>query len=148
MAWRECASIVRQLSRKTARKPCVCGCRIALRHAQAYSNAADVALPLHLQGTSALLKAICTLFGRPLRVDKDGGAGGGGCGGGSRGGCGNGGGGPRCAQDVAAERQLHLDKLDAFKVHYHMHVRLSPLKLSLRGTFSIAIYPASPTSLH
>jgi hypothetical protein len=81
-------------------------------------------MPLHLQGTSALLKAICSLFGRPLRVDKEGGAGGVGGGGNcSRSGCLGGNRGPRCAQDVAAERRMHQVRLDSFKVHYHMHVR-------------------------
>lgn len=94
-------------------------CRQALRHAQSYSNAADVGLPVHLQGTSTVLKAICTLFGRPLRIDKEGV----GCGGAKSGSCSSRPGEPRCAQDVAADRQRHMDKLDSFKVHYHMHVR-------------------------
>eukprot|EP00892_Ulva_mutabilis_P011430 jgi/Ulvmu1/865/UM100_0016.1 len=81
----------------------------ALRSTQSYS-AADTSLPasMKLQGTSALLRVLCTVFGRRLHVDK-----------GERGGDGLAGA-QRTAAGLLQERQRLADALDAFKVHYHM----------------------------
>lgn len=85
---------------------------------QSYYASKATTVAMKQQGVGAMLRVLCTLFGRRLHPDKE-----------------TGGDAaqtavPRTAAGLLSEKQRLAEALDTFKVHYHMQVRVGlPVQL-------------------
>lgn len=89
-------------------------CREAFRVAQSYYAFKSTGGGTKQQGVAAMLRALCTIFGRRLHADRSAGSD-------AQAAV------PRTGAGLLQERQRLADALDTFKVHYHMQVRAMKL---------------------